>query len=450
MIRNTAYRYRLYPNEEQVLFLDKQFGCVRYAYNALVSKNKEDYFTNHIKYSFKNNLAFITNLKYQDGYSFLKEGIAQSLQVAVSNFDAAMSNLFSGRAHSPRYHKKKEYQSIKIPQNFEIDEENNLLFIPKLKSGIKINIHRPLPKMTTDYVRKSKFRKKDTPIKEVKSNIISITISKMVSGKYYVSVACEEDIEKLTPNNNIIGLDLGIKSFLVNSKGDEIPNPRYLERAESKLRHEQKRFSKMRKGSKRREKQRIKLARLHEKVANQRKDFLHKLSRAIVNENQVIIAETLRVANMMRNHKLAKAIASCGWGLFLEMIKYKSEWAGRIFYQIGTFFASSKLCSACGYKNDKLTLSDREWACPDCGVVHNRDENAAINIMNKGIEDLTKAGKLLFKEPSGIGMLPDANQKLDIPSGYRPMDEALTSTPLLCEDEQVGSLTRETSAFKRR
>ena len=141
MIRNTAYRYRLYPNEEQVLFLEKQFGCVRYAYNALVSKNKEDYFTNHIKYSFKNNLAFITNLKYQDGYTFLRECNSQSLQVAVSNFDTAMSNLFSGIARPPRYHKKKEYQSIKIPQNFEIDEENNLLFIPKLKSGIKINIH---------------------------------------------------------------------------------------------------------------------------------------------------------------------------------------------------------------------------------------------------------------------------------------------------------------------
>jgi putative transposase len=450
MIRNTAYRYRLYPNKEQAAFLEKQFGCVRYAYNTLVSKNKEDYLIKNIKYSFKNNLAFITHLKYQDGYLFLKEGIAQSLQVAVSNFDTAMNNLFFGIARPPRYHKKREYQSIKISQSFEINKEENLLFIPKLETGIKINIHRPLPKMEASYTRKSKFRKKDALIKEVKSNIISITISKMASGKYYVSVACEEDIEELTPNNNIIGLDLGIKSFLVNSKGDEIPNPRYLERAESRLRHEQKRFSKMKKGSKRREKQRIKLARLHDKVANQRKDFLHKLSRAIVNENQVIIAETLRVANMIRNHKLAKAIASCGWGLFLEMLKYKSEWAGRIFYQIGTFFASSKLCSACGYKNDNLTLSIREWTCPECGVVHDRDENAAINILNKGIEDLTKAGRLLFKEPSGIGMLSDANQKLDMLRNGSSEAEALTSASPFFKEEQVGSLTRETAAFKQR
>ena len=349
-------KYRIYPSEEQKILLEKHFGCARLIYNLGLecktmawggSKKNLTYFdiANQLK-----------ELKAE--YVFLTEVNSQSLQMSLRNLDTAFKNFFRGNAKFPNFKSRKHKQSFQCPQNVTIEKNN--LYLPKFKKGIKIVLHRP-----------------------IKGIVKTTTISRTPTNKYFVSFVIEtkKDFpEKKTPSN-IVGLDLGIKFFIVTSDGEKFDNPKYLRNSLDKLKWLKRRLSKKEMGSNRRNRFRLRIARQHEKIANQRKDFLHKISDVITKQYDTICIENLQVANMVKNHKLALSISDCGWGMFEQFLKYKAEWRGCNIIQIGTFEPSSKTCSSCGYINSQLELKDREWICPNCNSVLDRDVNAATNIL---------------------------------------------------------------------
>jgi putative transposase len=381
-IQNKAYRFRLYPTERQKDFLSNQFGAVRFVYNHFLANRKTEYLNNKKSISYLDDAKSLTNLKEQDGYDWLYEINAQSLQASLRNLEVAYQSFFKKHTKFPRFHKRSNKQSIKIPQHFLI--EDGLLYIPKLKTGIKINLHQPIQGKT-----------------------LYASISKEPSGKYFASFACEVDIKPLRKIKKTIGMDLGIKTLLVASDGQVVANPHFYRQVEKELQYQQRQLSKKQKGSKNKDKQRVVVARLNEWIANSRKNYLHKVSKKLIDENQVIIAESLKVANMMKNHKLAKSIGDASWGELVRQLEYKALWFGRTFYQIGTFFPSSKTCHGCQFVVDSLPLHIREWECPNCKSHNDRDLNASLNIRDKGLLDLKN-----LNVKSGNGILSDSKQKL--------------------------------------
>lgn len=385
-----SFKYRIYPTKGQQFFLAQQFGAVRFVYNFFLNNRKSEYLNNKKSLNYYDDAKSLTALKQQDGYAWLYDINAQTLQSSLRNLEVAYTNFFQKRTKFPRFHSKKNKQCIKIPQHFSI--ENNQLFIPKLKTGIKIVLHRELPKSTCCF------------------------ISKTPTNKYYVSFLCETDIQTLPKSTKTIGIDLGLTHLLTADDGKTISNPKYSKQLKKKLIFKQRQLSKKQKGSNNRNKARQQVALIHETIANKRNDHLHKVSKKLIDENQVIIAETLKVVNMMKNHKLAGSIQDASWGELLRQLKYKSDWYGRTFYQIDTFFPSSKTCNNCQFVVDSLPLNIREWDCSNCKQHHNRDVNAAINIKNKGLKDL-----------SGLGINSDIKQKLGEAFSSAPNEEKVKS-----------------------
>ncbi len=354
-----TYRFRLYPKKKQIEFLNKQIGHCRFAYNRLLEIAKERKDWDYYKYK-----KLLPELK--KAYPFLKEANSQSLQEAVKNLDRAFKNFFEGRAEYPRFRKKKHGGAVSIPQHFKI--YGNKIRIPKLSTPIRFIKHR-----------------------EIEGTVKSVSISKTPTGKFYLNVLVEKEMERLPVSNKITAVDVGLTHFCTLLDGSKIESPKYLIKSEEKLKKIQRQLSRKQKGSRRWEILRRRIARLHEKIKNQRNDFLHKLSKRLIGDNQAVVVENLNVKGMLKNHRLAKHISDSGWQKFISMLEYKANFYGRKLIKVNTFYPSSKLCHVCGYKNSSLTLSDREWTCPICGTRHDRDVNAALNLLRTGLASLNVA-----------------------------------------------------------
>ena len=366
MIARRAYKYRIYPDKEQRDFFARTFGCVRLFYNTSLDEMNK-------LYKEKKEYKDITPASYKERFPFFKEVDSLALANAQLNRNKALKAFFRKQNKFPKFKAKRNKQSYSTNnQNGTVylSEDCKYISLPKIKN-IKIKMHR-------------KF---DGVIK-------TVTVSKECDDTYYVSILVEENIEAKPKSNNSVGIDLGIKSYIVDSNSERIDNPKYLTRSLLRLAIEQRKLSHMKKGGKNRNKQRIKVARLHRRIRNQRNDFLQKLSSKYINENQVIVLEDLNIKQMEQDSSLSRYIADASWSTFVSMLEYKGDWYGRDIIKVPTYYPSSQLCSCCGYQNKEIKdLSIREWVCPKCGATHSRDHNASINILNKGL-DILKARTL--------------------------------------------------------
>ena len=360
-----AFKFRIYPNKTQQVLLQKTFGCTRYIYNHFLAKRIELYKQDKSSMSYNQCSKELTTLKQE--LTWLKEPDKDALQKSLKDLDVAYKNFFARpEAGFPRFKSKHDrHKSYRTSYT-----NGNIKFLGKMIQ---------LPKLG-----KVKIKDKRT---QLEGRILNATVSQEPDGEYYVSICCTDvPMAALEPVNHNVGIDLGLKEFAIASDGTKYANPKYLAKSLKRLKFLQKSLSRKTKGSSNRNKARIKVAKLYAKIANQRRDFLQKLSTELIRNNDVICLEDLQVKNMVKNHKLAQAISDVSWSEFVRMLSYKAEWYGRKIVKIDKFFPSSQICNCCGHKHaETKDLSVRKWACLQCGAVHDRDVNAAINILNEGL-----------------------------------------------------------------
>jgi len=376
MVIRKGYRYRIYPNSTQRSKLAVQFGHSRFVYNHYLHLRNTTYQETGKSLNYNATARRLTKLKATPEFAWLGEADSQVLQQSLMDLQRAFDNFFrrfregklppgNGRPRKdgrpkgyPRFKSKRDKQSIRYPQRFHFNDAGDRIYLPKV-GWVRVVVHRP-----------------------VEGKMKSCTVSKTKTGKYFISIQCEVEIPdpavRVEPQ---VGIDLGLIDFITTSDGHKVPTPKYLRRAERRLRIRQRRLSRKDKGSKNREKARQRVALQHEKVANQRRDFHHQQSHWLTAVYGRAIFEGLNIAGMVRNHRLAKSIVDAGWGQFVRFCEYKATWTGGTVEKADRFFPSTKTCSACGEEADHLTLSARTWVCLNCGALHDRDENAAINLL---------------------------------------------------------------------
>ena len=388
-----SYKFELLPNEEQKTLLDKHFGCVRYIYNHFLNERKEQYQADKKTDNYYGQAKTLTELKKKEDTIWLKEVNSQTLQFALRSLDTAYVNFFRGNAMFPKFKSKRKKNTFTVPQHTKV--VNDRIYAPKFKGGIKVNIHR-----------------------EVKGEIGKFTISKTPTGKYFVSILTEQEYVPSKKTGKTIGIDLGIKDFAITSDGIKYKNNRYTKRYERQLKKAQQHLSRKTKGSNMFEKQKRKVALIHEKIANTRQDVLHKVSNDIVSNYDIICLEDLNIKGMIKNRKLSKHIADASWGTFVRFVEYKANWNDKTVVKINRWYPSSKTCNVCGYINQDLNLSDREWTCKN-GHKLDRDLNASINILKEGLK--------IYGEELAITKV---EEKSDIVSNAHPVKPEAHLSPL--------------------
>ena len=361
-MKNKAFKYRFYPTAEQTELLARTFGCVRYVWNNMLDWRSKEYTLNKTKVNYAVTCKKLTAIKQE--VEWLNDVSSVALQQSLRNQDKSFSNFFAKRAKYPQFKRKNGHQSFRlISFGFRIKEGK--LYIAKSDVPLDIRWSQKL---------------EGTPS--------SITISKDCANRYFVSFCSEAEIKPMPVVEKSVGIDLGLTDFIITSDGEKVKPLKALIKYQSKFARLQRRLSKKVKGSNNRNKARIKVARMHAKIADCRQDYLHKLSTKLINENQVISIEDLNVSGMIRNHKLAKAIADASWSEFVRQLEYKADWYGRTLVKCSPWYPSSQICSHCGTLGGKKPLNIRKWTCPACGVIHDRDINAAKNIHTAGLAEL--------------------------------------------------------------
>jgi putative transposase len=365
MRQQRAYHYRFYPTPEQALVLARTFGCVRFVYNWALRLRTDAYSERQEHISYAETSAALTALKREPETAWLNEVSSVPTQQALRHLDRAFRNCFAKRAQYPTFHKKHGRQAAEYTTSaFRWDAEAGTLTLAKMETPLPIRWSRPLP---------------------AGAQPSTVTVSRDAAGRYFVSILVEEEIAPLPPVATQVGVDLGLHDVVVLHTGEKVGNPRFFQRDATRLATAQRRLAKKQRGSKNRDKARIKVARVHARIADRRRDFLHQLSTRLIRENQTICVESLQVKAMVKHPTLAQAIHDVGWGEFVRQLTYKAAWYGRSLVKVDGWYPSSKRCSACGHVLDDLSLDTRQWACPACGSVHDRDVNAAQNVLAAGL-----------------------------------------------------------------
>ena len=379
MQQKRAYRYRCSPTPSQRQVLARTFGCARYVYNWGLQLRTEAYRQRGEHVYYRATSAALTQLKQDPVYGWLNEVSCVPTQQALRHLDKAFTNFFDGRAKYPTFKKKRDRQSAEYTTS-AFTWDGGALTLARMPDPLPIRFSRPLPK---------------------DARPSTITVSRDSAGRYFVSFLVEEDIAPLPSVPNTVGVDLGLEDVVTLSTGEKTGNEHCFRQEEKQLARAQRRHAKKQKGSRNREKARCKVARIDARIADRRRDFQHKLTTRLIRENQVVCVESLAIENLLKNHCLAKAIADVGWGELLRQLEYKARWYGRSLVAINRWYPSSKRCSSCGQELESLPLAVREWTCPTCGAVHDRDVNAACNVKAEGLSVLA-CGEVVRPNLDGI------------------------------------------------